>query len=171
MATGMRLCSPSSWDGSDYWNGTGFLRDFFNEIDARGWRCDIIDLHGYWEEGSFGNSIPNWYNAVGRPVWVSEWVWGASWNSNGAFASGVTEAQNAAAVKRICEKMNSLPYVERYYYWNSERDPSKIYKNGTLTAAGQYYATINSGVGYNQKYTYDYRLKNRRQIHNKSRIG
>ena len=154
MATGMRLCSPSSWDGSDYWNGTGFLRDFFNEIDARGWRCDIIDLHGYWEEGSFGNSIPNWYNAVGRPVWVSEWVWGASWNSNGAFASGVTEAQNAAAVKRICEKMNSLPYVERYYYWNSERDPSKIYKNGTLTAAGQYYATINSGVGYNQKYTY-----------------
>ena len=154
MATGMRLCSPSSWDGSDYWNGTGFLRDFFNEIDARGWRCDIIDLHGYWEEGSFGNNIPNWHNAVGRPIWVSEWVWGASWNNNGAFANGVTEAQNAAAIKRICEKMNSLDYVERYYYWNSERDPSRIYKNGSLTEAGKYYTTINSGVGYNNKYAY-----------------
>ena len=30
MATGMRLCSPSSWDGSDYWNATGFLKDFFD---------------------------------------------------------------------------------------------------------------------------------------------
>ena len=94
MATGMRLCSPSSWDGSDYWNATGFLSDFFNEIDARGWRCDIIDLHGYWAEGSFDTNIPNWYNAFKRPVWVTEWVWGASWNNNGAFASGVTEAQN-----------------------------------------------------------------------------
>ena len=154
MATGMRLCSPSSWDGSDYWNGTGFLRDFFNEIDARGWRCDIIDLHGYWEEGSFSGNIPNWYNAVGRPVWISEWVWGASWNNNGAFASGVTEAQNATAIKRICETLNNLGCVERYYYWNSERDPSRIYKDGSLTAAGKYYATINSGVGYNSKYTY-----------------
>ena len=154
MATGMRLCSPSSWDGSDYWNATGFLRDFFDEIDARGWRCDIIDLHGYWAEGSFGTNIPNWYNAVGRPVWISEWVWGASWNNNGAFASGITEEQNAAAIKRICEKMNSMGYVERYYYWNSERDPSKIYKNGSLTAAGKYYATINSGVGYNSRYAY-----------------
>ena len=154
MATGMRLCSPSSWDGSDYWNATGFLSDFFNEIDSRGWRCDIIDLHGYWAEGSFDLNIPNWHNAFGRPVWVTEWVWGASWNNNGAFASGVTEAQNAAAVKRICEKMNSQDYVERYYFWNGERDPSRAYKDGKLTAAGEYYATINAGVGFKKKNAY-----------------
>ena len=154
MATGMRLCSPSSWDGSDYWDGTGFLKKFFDEIDARGWRCDIIDLHGYWMEGSFDLNIPNWYNAVKRPVWVSEWVWGASWNNNGAFASGVTEADNAAAIKRICPKMNNMGYVERYYIWNGERDPSRVYKNGALTEAGQYYATINSGVGFKKQYAY-----------------
>ena len=154
MATGMRLCSPSSWDGSDYWNGTGFLKTFFDEIDARGWRCDIIDLHGYWAEGSFSNNIPNWFNAVKRPVWVSEWVWGASWNHNGAFAGGVTEAQNAEAVKRICQTMNNMGYVERYYYWNGEVDPSRVYRNGTLTEAGKYYATINSGVGYKSQYAY-----------------
>ena len=151
MRTGMRLCSPSSWDGSDYTNGTGFLKTFFDSIDARGWRCDIVDLHCYWTEGNF-NNIVNWVNSVHRPVWISEWVWGASWNSNGAFANGVTEAQNANAVKNICSKLNGYDYVERYYYWNSERDPSKLYKNGSLTAAGQYYSTMKTGVGYNGRY-------------------
>ncbi len=45
MATGMRLCSPSSHDGS-----LNHLRAFMDSIDARGWRCDIIDLHCYWPE-------------------------------------------------------------------------------------------------------------------------
>lgn len=153
MATGMRLCSPSSWDGSDYTNGTGYIKRFIDSIDARGWRCDIIDLHCYWPESNFG-TIKNWTNSTGRPVWISEWVWGASWNSNGAFASGITESQNAEALKRICPVLNSNDCIERYYYWNEERDPSKLYKKGSLTAAGTYYATINGGVGYNGKYDF-----------------
>ena len=153
MATGMRLCSPSSWDGSDYTNGTGYIKRFIDSIDARGWRCDIIDLHCYWPEGNF-STIKNWTNSTGRPVWISEWVWGASWNSNGAFASGITESQNAEALKRICPVLNDNDCIERYYYWNGERDPSKLYKNGSLTEAGQYYAGINSGLGYNGKYDF-----------------
>ena len=153
MATGMRLCSPSSWDGSDYTNGTGYIKRFIDSIDARGWRCDIIDLHCYWPESNFG-TIKNWTTSTGRPVWISEWVWGASWNNNGAFASNVTESQNAEALKRICPVLNNNDCIERYYYWNEERDPSKLYKNGSLTAAGTYYASINSGVGYNGKYDF-----------------
>ena len=154
MATGMRLCSPSSWDGSDYWTGTGFLKDFFDAIDARGWRCDIVDLHGYWLLSNFQTNIPNWYNAVKRPVWVSEWCWGASWNKNGAFASGVTEDQNAKSVESICKYMNGLGYVERYYFWNAEADISKVYLNGSLTKAGEYYAAMNPGLGYTGQYDY-----------------
>ena len=153
MATGMRLCSPSSWDGSDYTNGTGYLKRFIDSIDARGWRCDIIDLHCYWPESNFG-TIKNWTNSTGRPVWISEWVWGASWNNNGAFASGVTENQNAETLQRICPVLNDNDCIERYYYWNEERDPSKLYKDGSLTKAGEYYASINSGVGYNGKYDF-----------------
>ena len=153
MATGMRLCSPSSWDGSDYTNGTGYIKRFIDSIDARGWRCDIIDLHCYWPEGNFG-TIQNWTTSTGRPVWISEWVWGASWNKNGAFASGVTERQNADALKRICPVLNDNDCIERYYYWNGEKDPSKLFKNDTLTLAGKYYASINSGVGYNGKYDF-----------------
>ena len=163
MATGMRLCSPSSWDGSDYWNGTGFLKEFFDSIDARGWRCDILDMHCYWAESNFGN-LRNWVNAVHRPIWVSEWCWGASWNNNGAFAAGVTETQVRDALQRICNTMNGMDYVERYYYWNSERDPSHILKEKedavthekqlVLTPAGEMYSQLDGGVGYNGKYDY-----------------
>ena len=148
MRTGLRLCSPSSWDGSDYVsNASGFLRQFLDSIDARGWRCDIIDLHCYWAEGSF-NSIGNWTNACHRPIWISEWCWGASWNDNGAFASGVTESQVRDALERICSKLNGLDYVERYYYWNNERDPSRLYRNGQLSPAGQMYAKLDGGLAY-----------------------
>ncbi|MBO4810917.1 MAG: hypothetical protein J5552_05050 [Prevotella sp.] len=153
MRTGMRLCSPSSWDGSDYWNGTGFLKEFFDSIDARGWRCDIVDLHCYWPEGNFGN-VRNWTNSVHRPVWISEWCWGASWNNDGAFANGVTQNQVRDALQRICNNLNSYDCVERYFYWNSERDISRIYRNGSLTPAGQMYSQLDGGLAYNGKYDY-----------------
>ena len=147
MRTGLRLCSPASWDGSDYWNATGFLADFLDSIDARGWRCDIIDLHCYWAEGSF-NNLHNWSDKYKRPIWISEWCWGASWNSNGAFANGVTEAQVKTALQNICTKLNGWDYVERYYYWNGERNPSKLYKDGKLTPAGEYYASMTTGLAF-----------------------
>lgn len=152
MRTGMRLCSPSSWDGS--WS---FMKTFLDAIDARGWRCDIVDLHCYWTSdrySSSSNGIPWAWNTYKRPIWISEFVWGASWNSNGAFASGVTEHQNAEAMKSIISKLNSWGYVERYAYWNSERDPSKVYKSGTLTELGEWYASQKTGIGYNKSYEY-----------------
>lgn len=153
MRTGLRLCSPASWDGSDYTNATGFLAEFFDSIDARGWRCDIIDLHCYWVEGTF-NNIVNWTNKYKRPVWISEWCWGASWNKNGAFASGVTRDQVKSALQSICSKLNGWDYVERYYYWNNEASISKLYENSKLTPAGEYYASMTTSVGYNGKYDF-----------------
>lgn len=152
MRTGMRICSPASWDGSDYWNATGFLADFMDTIDTRGWRCDIIDLHCYWAEGSFGN-IKNWVNKYKRPVWISEWCWGASWNNNGAFAPGVTKEDVRDALERICTNLNNYDYVERYFYWNGEREPSRLYDKG-LTPAGEYYANMDGGMAYNGKYNF-----------------
>jgi len=163
MRTGLRLCSPASWDGSDYWNATGFLAQFLDSIDARGWRCDIIDLHCYWPESNFGN-IANWYNKYKRPIWISEWCWGASWNRNGAFATGVTQSDVKSALQRICSNLNGWDYVERYFYWNGEAvisrlydyndDPKyPIYDNG-LTPAGEYYAGMTSPIGYDGKHDF-----------------
>ena len=159
MATGMRLCSPSSHDGS-----LGHLREFLDSIDARGWRCDIVDLHCYWNEWNFYNSIKGWVDSYHRPIWISEWVWGSSWGNNGIFnlAQGgnrdnPTQEQldkNKEFVQNICNALNSYDYIERYYYWNSEANCSKLYYDGKLTPAGQMYAQLNSGVGYNGKYDY-----------------
>ena len=158
MRTGMRLCTPSSWDGSDYWNATGFLADFLNEIDKRGWRCDIIDLHGYWNEGSFTTNVNNWAQTFKRPVWITEWVWGASWSGgSGIFkeASSMDNPttadleKNKTVVARILDNLNSNNACERYFYWNGERNCSKILRDGQLTPAGEYFATMKTnGPGY-----------------------
>lgn len=152
MRTGMRLCSPASWDGSDYWNGTGFIKTFLDSIDARGWRCDIVDAHGYWPEGNFNHLKDHWYPNMHRPIWISEWIWGASWNNNGAFANGVTSSQVLNTTKQILETLNNMGCVERYAYWNSERT-AHIYENG-LTELGKYYATMDVGLGYNAAYEF-----------------
>lgn len=150
MRTGMRLCSPSSWDGSDYTDGSGFIKQFLDSIDARGWRCDLVDLHCYWLVDNF-DKIGTMQSKYKRPIWISEWIWGASWNKNGAFESGKTDWDNEWAVKTICSKLNSMPYVERYFYWNSE-SKGKLYHNGTLTPAGTWYASQLTGMGYNKNY-------------------
>ena len=145
MRTGLRLCSESSHDGS-----MGHLKTFMEEIDKRGWRCDIVDLHGYWD-GQWNNL--DWYISEygkGRPVWFSEWLWGASWGGNGAFANG---RQNDDATyngtKPILDKLNAHSKVERYYYWNSEQWYTKIWRDNQLTKLGQYYATMDVPLAYN----------------------
>ena len=142
MRTGMRLCSESSHDGS-----MNHLKSFIDSIDDRGWRCDILDLHCYWP-GGFNNL--NWYSSEyghGRPIWISEWIWGASWNRNGAFADGVTDAQILNETKNILNTLSSSDIVERYAYWNGE-SKAHIYENGRLTDLGKYYASMDDGIGF-----------------------
>ncbi|MCR5313719.1 MAG: glycoside hydrolase family protein [Bacteroidaceae bacterium] len=152
MRTGMRLCSESSHDGS-----MSHLKSFIDSIDARGWRCDLLDLHCYWAAGTFNNL--NWYSSNygnGRPIWISEWVWGASWNNNGIFGavsdrgdySTSTQQKCYDGTKPILDVLNSSDIVERYAYWNSEAACSKIYKDGSLSILGKYYATMDDGLGY-----------------------
>lgn len=157
MATGMRLCTPSSWDGSDYGNATGFLADFLTEIDNRGWRCDIIDLHGYWNSGSFTSNVNNWAQKFNRPVWITEWVWGSSWGNNGIFGEASSRDNPTAAdlqrnkevVSSILNNLNSNNACERYFYWNGEANCSKLLRDGQLTPAGEYFATMRTnGPGY-----------------------
>ena len=144
MRTGMRLCSESSHDGS-----MNHLKAFIDSIDARGWRCDILDLHCYWPSSSFGSLT--WYSdhyGNGRPIWISEWIWGASWNHNGAFGDNVSANDILNTTKSLLETINGNDRVERYAYWNSE-SKGHIYEGGSLTSLGQYYATMDVGLGYN----------------------
>ena len=151
MRTGLRLCSESSHDGS--WN---HLKEFIAAVDARGWRCDILDLHCYWASGF--DRMQSYYNDYGkRPIWISEFVWGASWNNNGIFAtdrsfSTANQQKNLDAMKGIFNTLNNSPYVERYAYWNSEADCSKLLKGDELSLTGKYFQTMQSGMAYRKEY-------------------
>lgn len=165
MRTGLRLCSESSHDGS--W---GHLEEFIAEVDRRGWRCDIVDLHGYWDSWQFSQSeMERQYNRFGkRPIWISEFVWGASWNNNGIFATDRTfseanQKKNLDAMTGILTSLNNSPYVERYAYWNSEADCSKLLKTiehekgeeddeYVMSLTGKYYHDMKSGMAYRKEY-------------------
>ena len=157
MRTGKRLMTPSSHDGS-----IGWMNAFVDSIDKRGWRCDIVDVHSYWTEGTYNGLENNWYKKYRRPIWISEFVWGASWNKNGIFSTSVnwdspTEADlqlNLTNMSRILTNLNKWGFIERYAYWNGERNCSKIYMNGKLTPLGEFYANMDTGVGYNSAYDY-----------------
>jgi len=142
MATGLRLCSPSQHDG-----GLSWTRAFMDSIDARGWRCDIVDIHCYWPEWNLLNQVDGYYSSYKRPIWISEWLWGASWNKNGVFASSDPDNDNATVLKGVLNKWNSSKYVERYAYWNSE-SKGHLYDGGGITAAGKVYRDSNTGLGY-----------------------
>lgn len=147
MRTGLRLCSPSTYDGSP---NADWFKEFFKQIDARGWRCDIYDIHCYWASFS---GLESYHNTYHRPLLISEWIWGASWNNNGCFGSGVTESQIINNTKSILTTLNNAKYVERYFYWNSE-SKGKIYDDDKLTSLGQVYAASDGGVGYNAAYEF-----------------
>ncbi len=156
MRTGLRLLSPSSHDSGYTWQ-----EQFMNAIDERGWRCDVLDMHCYWDAGSF-SSIVSYYNKYRRPIWISEMLWGASWNSTGIFAatsdwdsnSASNQAANYNGAKPILEQLNACGYVERYAWWNGERNCSKVYCDGALTTLGSYYAGMDCGLAYDRDYEY-----------------
>lgn len=169
MATGKRLCTPSSHDGSLPW-----MYNFMDSINARGWRCDILDMHCYWPEWNLNTRLEGWYNKYKRPIWVTEFVWGSSWGPEGIFKAVPSEdwdsyslanqQKNYDVMNKVLTNWNNYPYVERYAYWNSERNCSKILlkiKNeetgitkDSLTLLGKFYAQMNSGIGYNKAYEY-----------------
>ena len=168
MRTGRRLLSPSSFDSGEWWH-----KQFLDSIDARGWRCDIVDIHSYWSEGSFNNIKANWADKFQRPVWITEFIWGASWSGGfGIFGVAKTNEQrgnptdsilnlNRDVLARIWGKLNSYDYVERYAYWNDEWACSKILWNGNLTPAGEYYSKMKTGPSYSGTYNFvprDWRL-------------
>ncbi|MCD8285134.1 MAG: glycoside hydrolase family protein [Prevotellaceae bacterium] len=155
MRTGLRLCSESSHDGSMY-----HIEDFIDSIDARGWRCDILDLHCYWASSQFTESNLNWYSSNygnGRPIWISEWLWGARWNTNGIFSAVSDWSSFSTANQQACYNgtvpilttLNNCSIVERYAYWTDEDVCTQLNYNGQLSLLGQYYADMESPLAYN----------------------
>lgn len=148
--TGMRIGSPAPT--ADSW-----LTTYINHCNDMAYRCDFVAIHSYWgsNECADGNA---WYNrlkaiydATKRPIWITEWAYGASWTSE-SWPSGWSDKleQNRWRVKDIQKKLEEAPFVERYayYQWDTQYRNLVDWGDGHITPAGKVYRDMKSDFAY-----------------------
>lgn len=152
MQTGKRLGSPAP---SNYANG--WLEEFMNGIDERGWRCDYVVLHCYWysDWSSWKSTLDGIYNKYKRPIWITEMNYGANWTGwPGSDRTGSTANQQIEYnhMKPILDGLASTGYIERIAVYNNVEECRYFILNGSRTLIGDYYADLDMGLAYNSSY-------------------
>ena len=157
MATGKRLGSPAVAGNA------GWVAEFLDSIDARGWRCDFVAVHAYWYNDAgywqwlLGEYHDNYSN--GRPIWITEMNWGAGWTGwPGSNRDGNATNYNIEynGFKPILDYLASDPNIERYAPFNLWEDCYKFHNGGDqslkdknyLTPIGEYYSKMNPGLAF-----------------------
>jgi hypothetical protein len=150
---GLRVGAPAVSDG-----GLSWLYDFMAQADAAGLRVDYVPVHYYRCYGNAGdpagtanqfyNFLKGIYDAVQRPLWITEWNNGANWTG----CADPTFAQQAATVGAIIDMLDNTPFIERYAIYNWVEDVRRVkWDDGSLTAAGVTYRDQNSPLAYRQE--------------------
>ncbi|HEX4831314.1 MAG TPA: sigma-70 family RNA polymerase sigma factor [Trebonia sp.] len=118
-ATGMQLGSPAVAAGGD--TPGGWLDQFMQGAQARGYRVSFITLH--WYGGNFDTPsavselrdyIQAVYNRYHLPIWLTEF---ALTNFGTSPASFPTNAQQAAFATSALNMLAGLSYVQRYAWF------------------------------------------------------
>lgn len=144
-STGLRIGSPSATDLS-------YIKTYLGHCDDMQQRCDFSCTHGYWTSEWASNL--NTLKSYGRPIWITEWEWGASWTS-GSNPANADDARDK--VLGILDMLEYNDYVERYSYyeWDTggsngwmremfwENNPSK-----GCAYVGQVYKKVKPHLGY-----------------------
>lgn len=149
----MRVGSPAPTDLS-------WVKEYIGHIDDMAYRCDYVALHAYWGPNE-ANGAQAWYNRLKdvydntkRPIWITEWAYGASWTSE-SWPSNYGEQleKNRKAIFEIVNMLESCPFVERYSYYQWDTSSRRfINDDGWVTPAGEVYQKTRSTFAYNQKY-------------------
>ncbi len=151
QTTGMRIGSPAPTDA-------GWLTNYIGHCDDMAYRCDFVALHAYWgsneaaDANAWYSKLKAIYDATKRPIWITEWAYGASW-TNESWPSGWNDKleQNRARVKGILQKLEEAPFVERYayYQWDTQYRNLVDWGDGHITPAGKVYRDLKSNFAYN----------------------
>ena len=154
--TGMRIGSPAP-------TADGWLTTYINHCNDMAYRCDFVAIHSYWgsNECADGNAwysrLKAIYDATKRPIWITEWAYGASW-TNESWPSGWNDKleQNRWRVKDIQKKLEEAPFVERYayYQWDTQYRNLVDWGDGHVTPAGKVYRDTKSTFAYNADYQF-----------------
>lgn len=144
-STGLRIGSPSATDLS-------YIKEYDQNCDNMAQRCDFNCTHGYWTNEWASNLST--LKSYGKPIWITEWEWGASWTS-GSNPANANDARDR--VLTILDMLEYNDYVERYSYyeWDTggsngwmremfwENNPSK-----GVAYVGQVYKKVKTHLGY-----------------------
>lgn len=144
-ATGLRIGSPSATDLS-------YIKQYLQHCDNMKQRCDFSCTHGYWTS-EWANNL-NTLKGYGRPIWITEWEYGASWTS-GSNPNSANDAR--AKVFDILEMLEYNDYVERYSYYEFDTGGTNgwmreiFWENNAskgLAYVGEVYARVKPHFGY-----------------------
>lgn len=154
-ATGLRLGSPApaSVSGADDWLGR-----FMAGAAARGLRVDFVCLHWYGDITApdaverLRAFLDREWQRFGKPLWLTEFS-----GSTGFWLQPVNPPvdaeKNAAFLRRALPMLESLPYLERYAWFELTYDEPPWAtvalvdpRTKTLTPAGAVYQAAGPGV-------------------------
>ncbi len=154
MRTGMRLGSPAP---ATITKEKDWLARFMKQADARGYRVDFICLHWYGDitapdaVDQLKTFLETQWKRYRRPIWLTEFS-----GSTGYWLKlenpPVNAAKNAAFIRKALPMLESLPYVERYAWFElrwTEAPWAAVAlvnpKTGQFTAAGRAYRAAGPG--------------------------
>lgn len=145
--SGARIGSPSPTDAS-------WLTEYIGHVDDMAYRCDFVAFHAYWGPNeangasAWYNRLKSIYNSTKRPIWITEWNYGASWTSDITSNQYETVRKN---IQSIVEMLDTCSFVERYaiYNWDTWYRAMISWDSGSLTPAGQVYRDSRSTFAYN----------------------
>lgn len=138
--SGLRIGSPAPTDAN-------YLTNYITYCNNYAYRCDFVVTHAYWK-----GSISDWksrleaiHKATGRPIWLTELEYGASWDT-----PGYTDVTSAAEkYRQIFDLLEELDYVERFVpYQDDLWYNAMIYQDGSLTPAGILFRDYASSHAY-----------------------
>lgn len=147
MKTGMRLVSPSGTEGA----ATGWLKEFHTKATAQDIRIDVIGVHWYdWGSNPATNTNPTAaqvfarfktylttvYNLYGLPIWITEF------NANPYRSTAI----QLGFMELALPYLETLPYVERYNWFQPNPTPLIDNDNENLAGPGEFYTTRPPGA-------------------------
>lgn len=149
--SGMRVGSPSMAS-----NVNGWLVPFMNLCEQRNYRVDFITFHAYWYSpgSSYSSYVNSLYNLFHRPVWLTEFNYGANWTNETTWpdrdrsASRANQEHERAGLADICNALENNPHLERYSIYNWVQDARAVFLNNKATLAGEWYGNLKSKTAY-----------------------
>lgn len=148
MQSGLRLGAPAVSDSGVSGQGLDWLYSFMSQANALNYRVDYVPVHFYkcaWTSTQLYNYLLGIYQQTGKPVWVTEFNYGADWC--GDVPSQATTAANISSYLSVLE---NAPFVERYAIYSYFATNRAMIVNSVLTPAGTNYLKQQSGLAYAQ---------------------